>query len=704
MGYIQKVVFFIKKGLLITLGLSLFQLNAIANDDLQQLQKLRESFVRTTIENYSPSDEVTANYLKYSGYGRSAIDVLLLQLYLSVQLPEQEVQRVIDLFQEDRRWSDIDYTNMSRGGWDVTLHTTRIYALAKSYVWEGTKEYKNPWYKNPQLSRVIHNAANWWFDNMPINPNWWHNDIGVPKKIATAMLLIRDELTEKELQGTLKVLERSKFGRTGQNKVWLAGNQLMKAMLIDNVELAKEAIKQISEEVYVTESEGIQNDGSFHQHGPQLQFGNYGMCFAEAVSFWIRVCNGTDYAFSEKQIQIMENLIMDGIAWTIWNGQMDPSACGRQLNIDGGRGKAYSFAVAALNMASLGREKSEIFKQIALQNLQPQLYSNEFVGAKYFPRSDFGVYRAKDWYMSIRMHSERTIGYEFTNNENQLAHFSADGATLLMQSGDEYENIYPYWDWRKLPGVTSYEDGKPIKCSDKTADKKNNTGHVAGYAKDDLMATTMEINRDGLHALKSNFFFSDLVVCLGTDIYSDTKEINRITTAVEQNHYNGSYSRDGKCCSIKEKKCCKKGEKNDYLEVSWVNHNEKSYISLDSQKMKLEIAEQSGNWDKMAPIYQGKKASGIVFKLYFEHNPQGNSSYQYAVLPQSSKRDVKRFVKSSALKLLSNDKVCQAVLYKGKIMAVLHKAGEYELAGHKISVDSPAICVIVDGVPSIRKF
>lgn len=57
------------------------------------------------------------------------------------------------------------------------------------------------------------------------------------------------------------------------------------------------------------------------------------------------------------------------------------------------------------------------------------------------------------------------MGYEYTNRENQHAHFSADAALIFMQSGDEYKNIQAIWDWRKLLGVTAYEDGNQIPLS-----------------------------------------------------------------------------------------------------------------------------------------------------------------------------------------------------------------------------------------------
>ena len=112
--------------------------------------------------------------------------------------------------------------------------------------------------------------------------------------------MIRGELSGPELEQGLRIIERSRFGRTGQNKVWLAGNNLMRGLLTDDEALVAEARDQIAEEIVVTDGEGIQDDWSFHQHGPQIQFGNYGLAYAEGLSFWLLICSRTRSAPSSK--------------------------------------------------------------------------------------------------------------------------------------------------------------------------------------------------------------------------------------------------------------------------------------------------------------------------------------------------------------------------------------------------------------------
>ena len=174
------------------------------------LDGVRKAFVEKTIENYAYSESEQQNYLLYSEMGR-ANDLILLQLYMYGHLPSDEVNRLVENFNFDSgAWNDIDYTTKDRGSWHSTLHVTRMLALTKLYCHQSSQ-----WYRNERLKDLIHKSISYWGKLMPKCPNWWHNDIGVPKKMIAAMLCIREELTPEEVAVGLKVLERSAFGKTG---------------------------------------------------------------------------------------------------------------------------------------------------------------------------------------------------------------------------------------------------------------------------------------------------------------------------------------------------------------------------------------------------------------------------------------------------------------------------------------------------------
>ncbi|MCI2083205.1 MAG: sugar lyase [Bacteroidales bacterium] len=654
------------------------------------LDEVRAAFVRVSAIDYAPDSSAKDGFISCSDSGRGN-DVLMLQLYMSVHLPDEEVERLLGMLDANGEWSDIDYADKTRGRWQPTLHLTRLYALAKLYSDPGSK-----WYRNPRLHEALHSGIAYWLRTMPVCPNWWHNDIGVPKKMTAILLMIRDELSEDEISGGLKVLERSKFGRTGQNKVWLAGNNLMKGLLIDDEALVIKARDAIAEEIYVTDKEGIQADWSFHQHGPQMQFGNYGLAYVEDLAFWFRVLKGTPYMFTDEQYDIAARFISEGLCWCVWHGIMDPSFCGRQVFIRAGRGKAYALAVTAQNMAALKRPGYKSFENISKENLEPQKFGNSLCGARYFWRSDCGIFRARKWYASVRMHSERTIGFEMTNRENTLSNFSADGALLFMQHGGEYENIFAEWDWRRIPGVTAYDDGKPIKSSDLIPEKANHSKWVGGVCDDNTMCTVMELNRDSLHALKADFFFKDMVVALGCGIRTDDPECKSIFTTLDQTHLDGDVTvglDSGKSMLFSQTTAVDtvfpKGN------VSWIRHDDRIYVLLEKSSLHLSTSIQRGKWDPIDPCYKNKWEEGRIFKCYVSHDiSRKDGSYAYAILPYGTTKEAGNLARSGRVRVLSNDSCCQAVKYNDEICAVFNKAGSLRFGSHLLKVDEPALIII----------
>ena len=558
-----------------------------------------------------------------------------------------------------------------------------MYALAKLYA-----DPASAWHGDGRIGGLLHKGLTYWYAKKPSSLNWWHGEIGVPKKLAAILLMIRGELSGPELEQGLRIIERSRFGRTGQNKVWLAGNNLMRGLLTDDEALVAEARDQIAEEIVVTDGEGIQDDWSFHQHGPQIQFGNYGLAYAEGLSFWLRVLDGTPYMFSDAQCAVIEKLMREGICRSIWRGVMDPSFCGRQVFIDSGPGKASSAAVAAENIAALKRPGYRVFRRFAKRILEPENRSDGLRGPRYYDRSDCGIYRTATWYASIRMHSDRTIGFEFTNRENTLANFTADGALLFMQHGREYDNIFAHWDWRMVPGTTAYDDGAPLKCDNSVEARKNRSGHVGGLASGDVLCTTMEIERDGLHALKSAFFFGDLVVALGADIRSSDARIFRITTALDQTHLAGPVTRGGATETSGS--------------LPWVHHDGRGYVSLDGAPIAVSTEIQEGKWDLIDPFYRDRTQRGPVFKCWFGHDPARTGGYAYAFLPCRDAKRTERFARNPSVRILRNDAGCQAVEYGKICCAVVHRAGEYRLGGRTITAPEPAIYLLRGGRTEVR--
>ena len=113
----------------------------------------------------------------------------------------------------------------------------------------------------------IHRALHYWFSAKLQCRNWWYNQIGIPKILGAAFILLENQLTREEKLSAIGVMQASRFGMTGQNKVWLAGNVLICALLKNDEQQVKSARDTIASEIVLGREEGIKNDWSYHQHG-----------------------------------------------------------------------------------------------------------------------------------------------------------------------------------------------------------------------------------------------------------------------------------------------------------------------------------------------------------------------------------------------------------------------------------------------------
>ena len=142
--------------------------------------------------------------------------------------------------------------------------------------------------------------------------------------------------------------------------------------------------------------------------------------------------------------------------WISWKGYFDINSLGRQFFKDAQVTKALATGFAAADMIVTEPEHKQIYLDFLSRNFSASSKPH-LTGDKHFWRSDMSVHRASSWYSSIRMSSERVKAAEALNNENLKGYYVGDGATYIMVDGNEYDNIFPVWNWRKLPGVTCYQ-------------------------------------------------------------------------------------------------------------------------------------------------------------------------------------------------------------------------------------------------------
>jgi chondroitin AC lyase len=593
-------------------------------------------------------------------------DLSLRELYWNTYQLDSDLEKIIVTQKKDGSWPDIQYVDSARSNWSPTNHTSRLLLLGRAYITPSSK-----FYQQKKVSEVLHRGINYWFRTKPVCSNWWYNQIGIPRFMGLLFLFMEKELTATEKTEAVIVLNNSGFRMTGQNKVWQAGNVLLKALLIDDEALAKQCRDTIASEIYTTTKEGIQPDYSFHQHGPQQQFGNYGLAFLSSMTYYANVFGGTSLSFSPSQIDILRNYVLDGENWVSWRGYMDVSACNRQLFKQAQLGKTLALCIAVNQLKQADKVNSALYDNIINRNLQPGSVP-EKPGAKHFWRSDLTVFRSATNYISVRCCSPRVKGTEFTNNENKKGHFISDGTTIFMRQGNEYLDIFPFWDWNRLPGITA-PIVDVVKAHSKSDSYHNPNAFVGGLTHNNIGISTFHLDRNDINAKKSWFYLNNKLVCLGTDIKSknDKEIVTSINQCLQKGKADISYYNDNSISA------------NDTLlisnEIETVWHDSIGYYFPEKQSAMLSLKTQTGNWHEIADPYSSDKVSGKVFKLWINHGviSAAPKSYEYVVIPAISTKKMKQFVENPDIEILANQPDIQGVKLKDNTVFqfVFHKSG-----------------------------
>lgn len=593
-------------------------------------------------------------------------------IYESPANPEK-AQELLSKMLENGSWENIDYTSKERGSWPPREHISNLLVIAKAYNSKG-----NRLYDKKKVSEKIHLGLNFWLENDFQCPNWWYPEIGVPMVLAPVMLLMEPELSAEQLEKGIAILNRSSIGMTGQNKVWQSGNVLLRSLLLKDAETIAKAAEAIREELVVSTGEGVQHDWSYHQHGPQLQFGNYGLAYVGDMIKWITILRNTPFSFDESKMSILRNYLLEGQQWVTWKNHLDISACGRQLFPEAQAGKAESLALYFVKMESLDPEFADAYKSAGdFTNL---------TGNRHFWRSDIQVQRTPEYYFSVKMCSERVIGAESCNAENIQGYYMGDGASFLYRTNEEYLDIFPFWDWKKIPGTTTHQDNDTLPVL--TARGYRIPSHFVGGVSDGANGVAvMDYNRNGLLAQKSWFMFNDMIVCLGAGITSSGGI--PVTTSVNQSFLKGEVT-----VGLPE------GEKpaatsENLLNPSWILHDQTGYLFPSGGNLKLETGEVEGSWHWVTSRYPDNRMKARLFRLWFEHgaSPAGQS-YAYALLPGATAERLKQYETAVPFRFVNRKDRQEVIMGDGNLAGIVfYKPGKSEL-WQGISADQPCMVMV----------
>lgn len=583
--------------------------------------------------------------------------------------------------QGDGSWTDIDYTSTHETSWSPLQHVERLKQMAIAY-----NDSEDPHYNDAAMLTGLKMGLDYWYNHTPTSTNWWFNDIGQQQNLGPVLLLLKGETSEYLTSTGLAFLKDPSM--TALNLVDISEQTVLRGLVSDNVSDVQLGLDAIKSTVLIAPGieDGIKADYSFHQHQSQLYDGGYGLEYVAAITRWFYITRGLDLGLGDDGIGTYSDYLLDGMQWMVWKSNFDFSVVGRGLTRQNKLTQTSAIAEALSTMALIGDGKSGEYN-----SFEAHIGGgvNPLIGDKHFWKSDYHSHRRDDYFVSVRMASTRTTASESMNGENPLGLYLPYGATCINVDGGEYYNIFPVWDWCRIPGTTSPLKATPGAMPDWWANY-GATSFVGGVSDGSYGVSVLDLEVDAVYGKKAWFLFDEEIVALGAGINSAGGD--NIVTSVNQSLLDGDVTVNDGSSSVYS------AGNRTLTDPDWVFHDKVLYIFPESHDVVLKNESQSGSWSDINSMYTYESVSSDVFSLWIDHgvNPTA-ASYNYTIVPAVNLGDVATYISGSSNTVLSNTTSLQAIRNNnlGVTGIVFHQAGNIDVSGDiNIAVDEPCVVLL----------
>jgi len=593
-----------------------------------------------------------------------------------------ELQEWIDHLQLNGTWPDISYHDPNWSGWKTSIHLARVYALSRALI-----EPQSSLYRDARTKETIFRALDNWTSHAYRNPNWWHNDIGVPQYLCRILVLVGNQLGDERRKAILDLYQRQ-YGRAkagdGANTIWEAELGLMYGALTHDEALAKANADLIVGEITINGTAGIQDDFSFYQHGPRLQQFAYGGSYGSDMARLAWEMKDTRWAFPPGKLNILADYFLKGSQWMMRGNHTVPGTLDRTIS----RPKADrpDLRQSASYLAECLPQRAVEFQDLIDREngKAPPL-----TGFHAFPRSDFVTYHRLQFSFFLKTISDRTLATESINKENLKGHLLSSGDHYLLANGSEYENLPPVWDWALLPGVTTADGAVAIERKPFVGSVDDDTSGLS------VMDYRMKCATGTITARKAWAMHGDVVVCLIGDLRTEDLTAP-VRTALDQSR-------------LEEQVTVSAGSEvpeamteglHHLRNVHWIQHGHFAYIPLQPASMTLRLGPVTGSWHSINVAQSAEAVTEPVFLPVLEHgsSPHGQST-GYVLAACSTPAQTAALVAHPTWAILRNDAQCQAVRFKdGTLMAVFYEPGGLEENGELLlKTDHPSLILKSNG-------
>lgn len=582
---------------------------------------------------------------------QSEIDVLtdrLVNGYLKDTVNYVLLEESFRSMNADGSWSDIDYSTVTVY-YAAGRHLERLVNMTLAYRKEETGHISSE-----ELLKKIVSGIDFFYKRKPVSLNWWYMDIGAPQKYMVVLILLKGILEQEQLNYYASFLEdkTDNPAHKGKNRTWVSAITIHKGCIKNKFDLIKTGFQSIASTIKIVdyhEIEGIKIDNSIHQHRPQLYSGGYGMSFMNDLAVYIILAHGTVFSalFTEEQMNLIRNVMLDGQLLFSYRNSFDFGTIGRGISKENG---LENITPAHLDLMKVIDSSFADIYEVWKNHLQGGPFPTP--GNKYFWKSDIMTHHGEKYYLSAKVISARTNGTEMLNGENKQGYYLPLGATNIMTNGNEYKNIFPVWDWTRVPGTTSVSNPSAAILNWYHFGSNKYAGGVSNRK---YGCIAFEHFYNGVQARKSYFFIGNAMLCLGAGITA--YRTNDVVTTVNQTYSKGDvyFHLNGETRKLSEKSVTS----ND---ISWIYHNQVAYIFPDKGKIVLNQKQQTGSWYAIRDDGSKDEQAYDIFSLWIDHgNEPQDDRYSYLVLPDINPNEMEKKAIRHGFVILKNEPDIQAV-------------------------------------------
>ena len=590
-------------------------------------------------------------------------------------------------------WTDINYTSTATTSWGPFTHLNRLTKLILAYTLNTSANYGSN-----ALYQKISAAFNYWYTTDPRSTNWYLQEIACPQRVGVLLILMRagaeqlPQTLEQNLIARMKSIGGSPdepYRGIGSNKVDIATHWIYRGCLMKDDSVLSFGVQQVYYPIFMTTGEGLQYDFSYFQNGLQLYAGDYGVPYILNIAKIANYTLGTQYEISQEKSDLITTFTKDHYLKLIRGKYFLYSIIGRELsNPSGLNAAAYSESILMASKVKNLDPSHAAEYDAAIKRLKGEVSASYQISPQHihYWKGDYALYNSPDYTFDVRMVSTRTCRDENGNGQNLKGYFLSDGANSIVVDGNEYLDIFPVWDWARIPGVTA-----PQKTSIPKPAQWGNPGtsvFAGGVSNGTYGVTTYLLNDQqysvNTTARKSWFEFGNEVVCLGAGIKSTAAE--QINTTVNQCLLNGNVV----VKANNTETTLNTGTYNYTNNVSWIYHNKVGYFFPKGGNVNLTNNQQSGSWYSINTNSSSSTVNKDVFKLWFNHGTTPTvANYAYIIVPGKSIDQIRSYDTSDIEILINSDSL--QVVHQKKLNLwgmVFYKAASFKNSQFTIKADN----------------